>query len=105
DGAEESGLERQGDEIESPQGAGQLREVIPRAQRHVLQESPEITTEQGANDEINRERENPQRHADHPWDDEIVDGIDPERLQRIDFAERACGAEFNDIRGSGAPQN
>ena len=97
DGPEGKGLEREQDEINPAQRGRELVEVLIRSQRHILQKRPHITTDERADDEINRQRKRADGHADDARHDEIMHRVNAERFERLHFAGGARGAEFNDV--------
>src|SRR5438034_555150 len=91
DESKRESLDREQAEIKPAQGAGQLPKVISRTQRHVLEEGPKIAADQSAEDEIDRERKNPNRHPNHARHDQVVNRINSKRLERFDFTQGPSG--------------
>ena len=70
-----------------------------------MEKCKQIAAAQRAEDEINRQRKNSQRHADDARYDEVMHRVNAQRLQRFDLAERARCAEFNDVGCADARQH
>ena len=98
-------LQREQREIQPVQCLGNLFEIIAGGQRDILQKCEQIAARECAKDEINGQRKNSQRHANDAGHDEIMHGINAERFERFDFAERPRGAEFDDVRGADAREH
>ena len=88
-------FQRQQREIQPAQRLGQLFEVFPRRQRHVLQKCQQIAARQRADDRIDRQRKYSRHHSPHARHDQIMHRVDAQRLQRLDLAHGAGRPEFN----------
>ena len=103
--AERPGLERQQGEIQPAQRAGQLAEIVAGPQRHILHKRPEIAADQRAENQIHRQRKDAQRHAHHPRHNQVMHRVNAQRFQRLDFAHRPGGAQFDHVGRADARQH
>ena len=73
--SERDRLQRQQCKIQPAKRLSQLLEVIAGRQGHVLQKRPQIAASQRADDQIHRQREDADGHADDARHDEVMNRI------------------------------